>query len=63
MQQDILSETIADEEIASIKGVSLFTVKRWARLGLLPPKVGPGRKPRRNRDAVRQALSGVQSVA
>jgi hypothetical protein len=53
------ASTISDEEIALAKRVSLATVKRWARLKLLPPKCGPGREARRNRAAVERALSGV----
>jgi hypothetical protein len=54
---DILSLTITDAEIACDYGVSLATVRRWGALGYLPPKVGPGRVPRRNRKAVRERLS------
>jgi transposase len=61
MQTDTLSNelklrTISDDEIADMRKVSRATVRRWAALGLLPPKVGPGRKAPRNRDAVLRAL-------
>jgi transposase len=55
---DILCTTISDDEIASAYKVSLATVRRWAALGKLPAKVGPGREPRRNRAAVEKVLAG-----
>jgi transposase len=60
---DLLSDTITDEEIAEIADVSISTVKRWARLGLLPPKAGPGREARRNRKAVKRMFSGEDTNA
>jgi predicted site-specific integrase-resolvase len=59
---DLLSETITDAEIAQVYDVSESTVRRWGRLGLLPPKIGPGRQPRRNREAVRRKLSGIAAI-
>lgn len=56
---DLQRETITDAEIAQAKNVSLATVRRWAALGKLPPKLGPGREPRRNRAAVTRALTGI----
>jgi transposase len=60
---DLLEDTISDDEIARAYGVSRATVRRWAALGRLPPKVGPGREPRRNRAAVRKALTGQSGEA
>lgn len=50
--------TITDSEIAEMRGVSLQTVRLWAALNKLPPKVGPGRNAPRNRAAVMRALTG-----
>lgn len=55
---DPASLVISDEEIAKVRRVSRATVRRWAALGLLPPKVGPGRSAPRNRAAVLRALCG-----
>jgi predicted site-specific integrase-resolvase len=57
--EDILADTITDAEIAELKDVTTSTVRRWAKLGKLPPKIGLGREPRRNRELVRRALSGL----
>lgn len=55
---DILEDTISDKEIAEIYNKSPATIRRWAQLGLLPPKVGPTKEPRRNRELVRKMLAG-----
>jgi predicted site-specific integrase-resolvase len=55
---DILDNTITDKEIAETYGKSPATVRRWAALGLLPPRVGPSREARRNREAVKRMLTG-----
>jgi predicted site-specific integrase-resolvase len=59
----LLQATVTDEEIAELYGLSLRTVKRWAALGKLPKKVGPSKKPRRNLEAVRRALTGEGKAA
>lgn len=51
---DILAETITHAEIADAYGVALKTVNRWGALGLLGPKVGLGRVPRRLREIVKK---------
>lgn len=55
---DLLDDTISDAEIAQAYGKSPATIRRWAALGKLPPKVGPSREARRNRAAVKRMLSG-----
>jgi hypothetical protein len=57
MNDDILHGTITDAEIARVTKKSRATVRRWAQLGLLGPKVGPAREPRRRVEIVRRALT------
>jgi hypothetical protein len=58
LPKDRTSLTITDRKIAKARGVSMATVRRWAALRLLPPKVGPGRGAPRNRAAVTRMLAG-----
>lgn len=52
---DLLRDTISDKEIAETYNVSPQTVRKWAALGLLGPKVGLSREPRRDLETVRRA--------